>query len=185
MKNSCSNCQNENDLSAKYCAACGYKLSIIDEPSDNTETKTEMKKRVKPKGKWDLKTFLGFAVGFIIMFIVTQSLFRPSVDKQLADFANEFNKTCPINVDQYTTLKNVMALPDKTLQYNYILVGVSKAEVKIDTIKKYVFPQVLQTVKTNPAMKLFRDNKITLHYSYSDQNGEFVTQYIIKPEMYQ
>jgi len=102
-----------------------------------------------------------------------------------ADFANEFNKTCPMNIDEYTTLKNVIALPNKTLQYNYVLVGITKAEVKLDTVKKYIFPQVLQNAKTNPGMKLFRENKVTLNYSYSDKNGKFVTNYIIKPEMYE
>lgn len=183
MKNICSNCETENDVNAKYCSACGYKLPIIEKPNNSTET--EPKKTIKPKRKFDLKTFLGFVVGFIIMFFVTQSLFKPSIDKQLADFANEFNKNCPMNIDQYTTLKNVVALPNKTIQYNYILVGITKAEVKLDTVKKYVFPQVLQNAKTNPGMKLFRENRVTLNYSYSDQNGEFVTEYIVKPEMYE
>jgi hypothetical protein len=88
-------------------------------------------------------------------------------------------------VDEYTTLKNVVVLPNKTIQYNYTLVGITKAEVKIDTVKKYFFPGVLQNVKTNPVMKLFRDNKVTINYSYSDKNGEFVIDYVIKPEMYE
>jgi hypothetical protein len=119
------------------------------------------------------------------MLFVTQSFFKPSFDKQLVEFANEFNKNCPMNIDEYTTLKNAVALPNKTIQYNYILVGITKAEVKIDTVKKYVFPGVLQNVKSNPEMKFFRDNKVTLNYYYSDKNGEFVTQYVVKPEMYE
>ncbi len=34
-------------------------------------------------------------------------------------------------------------------------------------------------------MKMLRDNKVTLHYYYADKNGEFVTEYIIKPDMYE
>jgi hypothetical protein len=183
MKKNCSNCQAENDINSKYCSVCGFQLPITD--SGNLKPEVEDLKAKKPKRKFDIKTFIGFIIGFIIMFFVTQSLFKPSIDKQLAEFANEFNKTCPMNIDEYTTLKNVVALPNKTIQYNYVLVGMAKADVKIDTVKKYIFPGILQNVKSNPGMKLFRDNKVTLNYYYSDKNGEYVTQYIVKPEMYE
>ncbi|MHC0440951.1 zinc-ribbon domain-containing protein [Flavobacterium sp. 3-210] len=183
MKNICSNCEAENEINSKYCSVCGYKLPLLED--QNVKTKIEQTKVTKPKRKFDLKTAIGFIVGFIIMFFVTQSFFKPTFDKQLVEFANDFNKNCPMNIDEYTTLKNVVALPNKTVQYNYILVGITKAEVKIDTVKKYVFPGVLQNVKTNPEMKFFRDNKVTLNYYYSDKNGEFVTQYVVKPEMYE
>lgn len=183
MKTICSNCEAENEMNSKYCSVCGYKLPLLD--TQNVKTKIGQTKLIKPKRKFGLKTFFGFVVGFITMFFVTQSFFKPSIDKQLAEFANEFNKTCPMNIDEYTTLKNVVALPNKTIQYNYILVGITKSEVKLDTVKKYVFPGVLQNAKTNPGMKLFRDNKVTLNYYYADKNGEFVTEYVIKPEMYE
>ncbi|MFV5686791.1 zinc-ribbon domain-containing protein [Flavobacterium sp. GB2R13] len=183
MKTICSNCEAENEINSKYCSVCGYKLPLLE--NQNAKTEIEEAKITKPKRKFDLKTFLGFIAGFIIMFFVTQSFFKPSIDKQLAEMANEINKTCPMNIDEYTTLKNVVALPNKTVQYNYILVGITKAEVKLDTVKRYVFPGVLQNVKTNPAMKFFRENKVTLNYYYSDKNGEYVTEYIVKPEMYE
>lgn len=183
MKKICSNCEAENEITSKYCSVCGYKLPLIE--NQDTKTETEQPKATKPKRKFDLKTFIGFIVGFIIMFFVTQSFFKPSFDKQLVEFANEFNKNCPMNLDEYTLLKNVVALPNKTIQYNYTLIGMTKAEVKIDTVKKYVFPALLQNLKSNPDMKFFRENKVTLNYYYSDKNGEFVTQYVVKPEMYE
>ena len=183
MKTICSNCQAENDKSSKYCSICGFKLSILE--TQDIENNIEQKKETKPKKKLELKTLIGIAVGVAVGLFVTQSIFHPSIDKQLAEIANEMNKTCPMNIDQYTTLKNVVALPNKTIQYNYILVEITKEEVKLDTVKKYVFPGVLQNAKTNPEMKYFRNNKVTLNYYYSDKNGEFVTEYIVKPEMYE
>jgi hypothetical protein len=183
MKNVCSNCQSENDENSKYCSVCGYRLPILE--NQNVTTKVEEVNDTKSKKKFDLKTLIGFIIGFTVMFFVSQSLFKPSIDKQLAKFATEFNKSCPMNIDEYTILKNVAALPNKTIQYNYTLVGIVKEEVEIDTVKKYVFPGILQNVKTNPGMKLFRDNRVTLNYYYSDKNGEYVTEYIVKPEMYE
>ena len=182
MKIICSNCQAENDGKSKYCSICGFKLPITE--NQNIETEVEKLKEIKPKRKFDLKTLIGFLVGFCIMFYVTQYFLKPSIDRQLIEMATQMNKTCPMSVDEYTTLKNVVALPNKTIQYNYTLVGVTKAEVKLDTLKKYFFPTVLENVKTNPGMSKFRENEVTLNYYYADKDGKFVTEYIVKPEMY-
>ncbi|ABQ06763.1 zinc ribbon domain-containing protein [Flavobacterium johnsoniae] len=182
MKNTCLNCENENNTNAKYCSACGYQLHGTED--QNSSTATAPRKAAKTDKKFDLKTLLGFTIGFAIMFAATQFFFKPSMDKQLTEFANEFNKTCPMSVDQYTTLKNISVLPDKTIQYNYVLVGITKEQVQVDTVKKYIFPQVLQYAKTHPDMKFFRDNDITLNYSYADKTGAFITKYTVTPQMY-
>lgn len=120
MKNTCTNCQAENDSNSKYCSICGYQLPIVENQSTTMENeKPKVVKSIKPLN-W--KTIVGFIFGFVVMFYVTQSLFKPSIDSQLVAIASEMNKSCPMNVDEFTTLKNVVALPNKTLQYNYVLV---------------------------------------------------------------
>jgi len=183
MKNTCPNCQTENELSSKYCSVCGYKLPV--DANINNIAEEVQQERAKPKNKFNWKTILGFVLGFIVMFFISQSLFKPSIDKQLLESVEELNKNCPITVDQFTVLKNAAALPNKTIQYNYSLVGITKAEVNLDTVKKYVFPGVLANVKSNPQLKLFRENKVTFNYYYSDKNGIFVTKYVVKPDMYE
>lgn len=182
MKTICSNCEAENETTSKYCSVCGYQLPLLE--NQNVKAEIEETKATKPKRKFDLKTTIGFIIGFTIMSFVTQSLLKPTFDKQLVEFANDFNKSCPMNLDQYTTLQNIVALPNKTIQYNYILIGITKAQVEIETLKKQVFTGILRNVKTNPDMKFFRDNDVTLNYSYSDESGAFIAKYVIKPEMY-
>jgi hypothetical protein len=183
MKTICSNCQEENELNSKYCSICGFKLPIIE--NQNNDTKIELREITTKNKKFNLKTFAGFIVGFIIMFLVIQLALKPSIEKQLPEMVIEMNKNCPLKVDEYTTLENIVVLPNKTVQYNHILIGITKAEVNLDTVKKYVYPGILEKVKSHPGMKIFRDNKFTLIYSYNDQNGEFVNKYVIKPEMYE
>ena len=186
MKNSCSHCEAENDPIAKYCSVCGHQLPVVAPDVTTTTATPQQNKAPKQNKKLDFKTILGFIVGFAIMFFVSRQVFGPpSMDKQLMEIANELNKTCPMRIDQYTTLKNVAALPNKTLQYNYILEGMTKAQINIEDAKKNLFPTILKNVRTNPDMKLFRDNKVTLKYYYSDKSGEYVTEYKILPEMYQ
>jgi hypothetical protein len=179
--NICTNCKTENSITAKYCSICGFKLAEI----EISNTTASLKKEEKRKPKFDFKTILGFIVGFVVMFFVAKTLFSPTFDKQLVNLANEMNKVCPMILDKHTTLQNVVASPDNTIVYNYVLTDLTKEEVKFDFIEKNVFPNLLENVKTNPEMKLFRDNKVILIYYYSDKNGKFVTEYRIKPNMYE
>jgi uncharacterized membrane protein YvbJ len=87
MKNSCSNCKAENDLSYKYCSICGYKMPFVENQNIKTVEKNDDKIR-KSERKYNLKTFIGFIVGFIIMFFLTQSLFKPSIDKRQIQLAS-------------------------------------------------------------------------------------------------
>ncbi|WP_026713804.1 zinc ribbon domain-containing protein [Flavobacterium daejeonense] len=183
MKIICSNCENENESTSKYCSFCGFQLPLPEKENPQIEIKPT--KTAKPKRKVDLKFAIAFAVSFIVMFFITKSFFEPSIDIQLSKIANEMNKTCPMNIDQFTILNNVEALPDNTLQYNYTINNITKEEVKLDTVKKYLFPSILQNVKTSPEMKSFRDNQVTLNYRYSDKNGLYITTYIVTPEMYE
>ncbi|MGC4041143.1 MAG: hypothetical protein QM710_10250 [Flavobacterium sp.] len=131
-----------------------------------------------------LRAVMIFIIFFGGAFFGTKLFMKPSVDKELAKVAESVNKTCPMQIDQFTTLKNVVTLPNKTIQYNCQLNQLTKAEIQMDIVKKDVFPKLLKNVKENPQMESFRDNDVTIRYSYTDKNNEFVTEYVITPKMY-
>ena len=60
-----------------------------------------------------------------------------------------------------------------------------KAEINLDTVKKYFEPGLINNVKTNPDLKTYRDNKTTMIYSYRDKKGEFVVKFSVTPDMYE
>lgn len=45
-------------------------------------------------------------------------------------------------------------------------------------------PIVLNFVKTNPQMKMLRDNNLTLNYFYKDKNGVYLFQIPVTPDQY-
>jgi hypothetical protein len=139
---------------------------------------------INKKGK-----IIGAIVGIVIFgltyFAVQQIFFKPaSFNNAMMEAASELNKSCPIMVDQDTRLDNAIALPDNVFQYNYTLVNLNKSEVNIDTVKKYVEPGLINNVKTNPDLKMYRDNKITMAYNYRDKNGVFVLKISVTPDKY-
>lgn len=130
-------------------------------------------------------TVVGIVVFGLSYLAVQQLFFKPvSLDKAMMEAASELNKTCPIMVDQDTRLDNAVALPGNIFQYNYTLVNLYKSEVNIDTVKKYFEPGIINNVKTNPDLKVYRDNKVTMAYYYKDKNGEFVLKISVTPDMY-
>jgi len=130
-------------------------------------------------------TIVGLAVGLIVYFLVKQFVFAPpSFDKVMMKAASEINESCPIMVDQDTRLDNAIALPDNILQYNYTLVNWVKDSVDLKAFEDYMQPMILNNVKTNPDLKIYRDNKTTMAYNYKDMNGVFITKISITADQY-
>lgn len=119
-------------------------------------------------------------------YVFFQSLFadKPVFDKVLMEAASELNKTCPIMIDQETRLDNAIAVPEKIFRYNYSLVNMVKDSIDAGEILKGIEPSLINNVKSNPAMKTFRENKVTVQYLYKDKNGMFLFQVDVTPDKY-
>ena len=180
---SCPNCGSTNQSTARFCRSCGNAL-----PGQQPQT-TTFAPLVDPSAS-RRKNRVGLIIGIVvfvalvagaIFFFANFSMF----DKAIATASEEINKSCPMMLDDETRLDNTEALPDKTLKYNYTLVNMEKADLNIDTLKKYLEPNILSNAKTSPELQIFRTLKATLVYHYIDKNGEFVHEYSVTPDMYQ
>ena len=128
---------------------------------------------------------IGLAVGLIVLFFIKQIVYAPSsFDKAMIQAVSIINESCPIMVDQETRLDNAVALPDNILQYNYTLVNSIKDSIDIKAFENYMHPMILNNVKTNPDLKIYRDNKTTMAYNYKDMNGVFISKISIIAEDY-
>ncbi len=135
--------------------------------------------------KTTIGTIAGLTVGLIVAFLVKQFLFAPpSFDKIMMQAASKINESCPIMVDQDTRLDNAIALPDNTFQYHYTLVNWVKDSIDIEDFEDYMQQTILNNIKTNPDMKIYRDNETTIAYYYKDMNGVFITKISISADQY-
>ena len=120
--------------------------------------------------------------GILLVVLLTQC--TPSFDTILAAAASEVNKSCPMMVDKETRLDNAVSFPGPTFQYNYTLVNYVKDSINADQLQKALQPGILNNVKSNPDLKIYRDHKVTMVYAYNDKNKVFITKINITPEMY-
>lgn len=139
----------------------------------------------QPKRNKTIQAIIAAAVA-IGAYLLVQTLFfkAPTFDKVMMQAASELNKTCPVMIDRETRLDNAIALPENKFQYNYTLVNLVKDSINIDEIQTAITPGIVNTVKTNPEMKDFRENKVTVQYSYKDKNGVFLFQIDVTPDKY-
>jgi hypothetical protein len=107
-----------------------------------------------------------------------------SIDDKLVFMANEINKKAPIVVDKDTRFDNVNALLDKTVQFNFTLINYLKKDIDIKQLKINLRLPILNAIKTNPDLKLFTDNKVTMEYVYRDKVGVFLFKLQFKHDDY-
>ena len=102
----------------------------------------------------------------------------------LGKITDEVNKTCPKMIDKETRLDNTIALSNRTIQYNYTMVNLEKESIDIDYFEQNLKPVILNEVKTNPGLKKFRDNEVSMSYYYKDKNGKFLIMLKFNPDSY-
>ena len=208
----CSKCGHFNEVKSEYlifCAGCNKKLdnNYSDWSKRNPEKSfgdykklicvteieqiPEKKQRsFKPKG---LKYWIGLVVVLAVCYVIGYfggnkiiAVFKdPNLNQELMAVASEINKSCPFMADKETRLDNAVVMKGNTLQYNYTLVNMVKDSINIEKIKTYLEPNIINTVKSNPELKIFRDNKVTLNYSYKDKTGIYLFTISVKPDQYQ
>ena len=133
-----------------------------------------------------IKTIVGVVVGIAAYFAVQQLFFRaPSFDKQMMAAASELNESCPMMVDAETRLDNAVAMPDNVFQYNYTMINIKKEDLDVDVFTNELEPFITNSVKTNPDLQVYRDNKVTMAYYYQDMEGEFLTKIVVTPDEYE
>ncbi|WP_026474535.1 hypothetical protein [Alkaliflexus imshenetskii] len=135
--------------------------------------------------KWQF--VFGILVGIAISFLLSLSLCKHQtdrIDKALVEVAEELNRICPFMVDDETRLDNATVLPGKVFQYGYTLVNFERDSIDVDVFVSHMQPVILNNVKTNPELKTFREQNVTIIYQYNDKNGEHIAKITVSPDLY-
>lgn len=181
MQKKCGKCKKLSSNLLKYCSQCGFKL-----PEDTMTDEIKGPEK-KPKNRNKILQLIVGVIAFGISYFAVQQLFNnpQTFDKAMMKAASEINKSCPIMVDNDTRLDNTMAMPNNVFQYNYTLVNFEKSEVNIEKFRDFIEPNVVNNIKTNPEMKAYKENRVTMAYYYKDKNGKFVLKIDVTPEKYE
>jgi hypothetical protein len=64
----------------------------------------------------------------------------------MMEATGELNKSCPVMVGEETRFDNIIAMPNKTFQYNYILLNFEKKSTDTIFVKNALEPGILNSV---------------------------------------
>lgn len=120
---------------------------------------------------------------FLLSSVIAFTQCGGSIDGQLKKIAEESKKECPKMLDQWTRLDSCVAYQGKTYKYFHTVVG-DGLILNTEQFKSNFKPIIISMVKTNPAMKFFRDNDVLLQYQYSDETGKMHVTIDVSPEDY-
>jgi len=186
-------------LGIKQCS-CGAELQedtcqiennngLVTEESNTAEEKTQknVKKKLTPEEKKKrINASIGAVVGVCIAMVVS-SLFTQNnhlSDKGLLKEVEKGNKICPIVFDDIMRIDSFSMPQSKTFMMHITGIDMVKEEANYDTIRKYIDPNLLENIRTNPQLKSARNSKITFVHTFNDMNGEVFYEYIVTPDMY-
>jgi hypothetical protein len=138
---------------------------------------------IKSGNRWFV-ILLIIAIGVIAGIVIQRIYFNPTTEEQLEKAAAIINKKCPVMIDGDTRLESAAVLPGKGFQYNFTLVKMVSDSVNVSTFNEGMTKLLLQSIKTTPVLKAYRERGVTMSYSYSDKNGNFISTITITPDMY-
>lgn len=123
-------------------------------------------------------------LAFLFILYRIQKNTAENIVIELNQTVEELNKITPLKVDEFTRLDSISSFKRKSLTYYYTLLQVNKSEVNIDSIKNYLKPNIIKSVKNSNELKVYKKNNISMNYLYYDLNGEFITAIEVTPELY-
>ena len=126
-------------------------------------------------------------LALLFIAVITSCNFNSSpydIHSALEETAQKINEKCPMTIDKDTRLDNVAILSNKTILYNYTLINSSIEDLNLDSVKDDFSINLTNKVKTNPGLKKFRENNVTMSYYYADKNGRFIFKHTVTPKMY-
>ena len=107
-----------------------------------------------------------------------------SIETELKSTSQQMNRGCPVMVDKETRLDATAGGPGNMFTYSFTLVNYEVQDINVPALRETMRPHLVDMVKSNPAMTLFRSNRVTLVYKYRDKRGRPIMDIALRPQDY-
>lgn len=117
------------------------------------------------------------------IILANASKYKPPIselDKQLAQIANEANKSFPTTLDEETRIDNTVG-GNGQFTYNYTLTSYTADQLDAQQLNEILRADLVNAYCTSEGTKFFKDNKVPINYSYSGKNGNHIVSITTKP----
>lgn len=110
---------------------------------------------------------------------------KPSIDtNQIMQFVSDsINKRCPTFIDSLTELRSTLVQSGRVIKYFY-WTDFDTAKYDMPIVKEQVYNVMLNAIKSQPGLKMFRDFQATFIYNYSNLKGNYLFEFTFPPKVY-
>lgn len=127
---------------------------------------------------------LAFFVAFYICSCTNgeagkNSISASAVNQNLFAAAKEINKKCPMATDENTRMDSATVFNEYMITYHYTIHTVSNKDLDLAKFKAGMQSAMSEKYKTDPQLKIYRENKIAVAYDYKDKSGNFLCYFIV------
>jgi hypothetical protein len=118
-------------------------------------------------------------------FLGYQFYFKSFIEKKLFVMTiKKNNEKGPITLETGDRIDSVSILSDDKFVYHTTLVNVKKEKINIDSFINNTRERLIEGIRYDSSLQILRENKMTLGYLYRDQDGIFLYEIMVTPEMY-
>jgi hypothetical protein len=70
------------------------------------------------------------------------------------------------------------------LCFYYTLPAKERAAIASAAFQAYLITGIIDNIRTNPRMEMFRDSSVVMLFNYRDRNSELITEFSVGPKQY-
>ena len=129
-------------------------------------------------------SIIAFIIGFIVIKYFLPDIIPQNTNKMLMNVVEEMNQKLPYQLSDELQIEETSIGEPKELVYRYTFLKPWKRQSIFDRIHGKFEPFAKKHIKDNSEIKELLKRGVTLKYTYYDKNGEFISDFSIKPSDY-
>ena len=130
------------------------------------------------------KTFSILSVVFFLFLFSQCASDQRRLNRLLMQEAAILNAAAPMMLNDYIRFDRASVTSDNRFQYRYTVLNTENPDSLVESSLQDFKAMARLIYFTNPEMAIFRENRVTIEYIYSDENGRIIRTIIITPEDY-
>lgn len=120
-----------------------------------------------------------------ILFTFTQcGADKRAINKKLTEMASTLNESTPVMLNNFTRFDNATVTEENIFQYNYTVLNIQNPDSLIKEVEISLIENIKHEFNTNPQLRFFKENNVSIEYVYNDENRELIRRIQIDSSNY-
>lgn len=125
------------------------------------------------------------SIVFLSLSFIQCNSNEKALTKKLEEMAVNLNASAPVMLDQYTRFEEASVIQGNIFRYRYTVLNTSNPDSLVENGLQSLKENIGKEFSSNPDLRIFKENNVTIEYVYNDENGRTIRSLQITPKDYQ